>query len=161
VTTHTKCAKRIICSSLHTTPTSETARNDIVLPIRSESGAAPTGDDVGAIFRQDSAAVLDTEHFRPSTKSNINDFQGLPLNIEHAALLHAHPICTGGYSDGIWPKVPPAYRSGPIVDVRLKTRIRVQHRPTSSETQLDTIQVPVNLTAAQCEAYETHKIWLI
>lgn len=83
-----------------------------MLPIRSELGAAPASDDVGALtsvlptFQQDSAAVLDAEHFRPSTNSNTNDFQDLPLNIDHTALLHTHPISTGGYSDGMWHQSP-------------------------------------------------------
>jgi hypothetical protein len=83
-----------------------------VLPIHSKLGAAPTDDGVGAAtsilsdFQQDSAAVLDAEHFRLSTNSNINNFHDLPLNINHTASLHTHPISTGGYSDGMWHQVP-------------------------------------------------------
>lgn len=90
----------------------ETARKGTVLPIHSEPGAAPTADNnVGAArsvlstFQQNSAAVLDAEHFRPSMNSNINNFQDLPLNIDHTALLHTHPISTGGYSDGMWHQI--------------------------------------------------------
>ena len=89
----------------------ETARNDTLLPIQSELGAAPTGDvrtatSVLSTIQQDGAALLDAEHFRPSTNSTTNKFQDLPLNIDHTALLHTHPRPTGGYTDGIWPQIP-------------------------------------------------------
>jgi len=79
-----------------------------MLPVHSKLGAAPTGNDIGtatsvlSTFQQDSATVFDAEHFLPSTNSNTNNFQHQALNIDHTALIHTHPISTGGYSGGIW-----------------------------------------------------------
>jgi len=82
-----------------------------VLPICSELGAAHTGDDVGAAtsllstFQQDGAAILDLENCRPSTNSSINNFQDLRPNMDHAALVYAHPTSAGGNSDGMWHQI--------------------------------------------------------
>lgn len=89
-----------------------TAGNVTVLPIHSELGAAHTGDDVGAAtsllstFQQDGAAVLDAEHFWPSTNSSINNSQDPLSNTDRAPLVHIHPTCLGGYSDGMLHQIP-------------------------------------------------------
>ncbi|KAL2047625.1 hypothetical protein N7G274_000667, partial [Stereocaulon virgatum] len=116
----------------------ETARNDTLLPIQSELGAAPTGDvrtatSVMSTIQQDGAALLDAEHFRPSTNSTTNKFQDLPLNIDHTALLHTHPRPTGGYTDSIWPQIPlPPIEAARCIDGHVDIPPRESHQSSAA-----------------------------
>ena len=134
----------------------DTVRNDAMLPIHSDLGAAPTGDSVGAAtsilssFHHDGVAVLDAENFR--TNSNLNNFQDRPSDIDQTALLHTHPMSTEGHSDDMWHQMP-----SPPAEATRYVGGHVEIPPRESH-QNSTVPVSVFGNLAQCHPSAGHNV---